>query len=381
MWPMNPLRQLEELGQSVWLDYLSRELIASGKLARLIAEDGLSGVTSNPSIFEKAIGHSADYDEQIMRLARTGATPPAIFRALMISDIQDAANALRGPYGASHGADGFVSIEVSPQLAMDTDETIAEARALWRAIARDNVMIKVPATEPGLPAIAALISEGINVNITLLFSRAVYERVAEAYLEGLEMRQGDLSKIASVASFFVSRIDTMADSEIEAKLKSASGEEKTTLENLRGKVAIANARLAYQQYKTIFSGARWEKLAARGARPQRLLWASTSTKNKAYPELLYVGNLLGRNTINTLPPETLDAFRDHGKPRLALEEDLDEAHRTLDALEGAGISLEKITQALVADGVKKFVEAADKLLATIAHKRTEFLSHATSEQD
>jgi len=378
---MNPLRQLEELGQSVWLDYLSRELIASGKLARLIAEDGLSGVTSNPSIFEKAIGHSTDYDEQIMRLARTGATPPAIFRALMISDIQDAANALRGPYGASHGADGFVSIEVSPQLAMDTDETIAEARALWRAITRDNVMIKVPATEPGLPAIAALISEGINVNITLLFSRKVYERVAEAYLEGLEMRQGDLSKIASVASFFVSRIDTMADNEIEAQLKSASGEEKSTLENLRGKVAIANARLAYQQYKTIFSGARWEKLAARGARPQRLLWASTSTKNRAYPELMYVENLLGRDTINTLPPETLDAFRDHGKPRLALEEDLDEARRTLEALEGAGISLEKITQALVADGVKKFTEAADKLLAAIAHKRTEFLSHATSEQD
>ncbi|HEV2561046.1 MAG TPA: transaldolase [Rhizomicrobium sp.] len=378
---MNPLRQLEELGQSVWLDNLSRELLASGKLARLIADDGLSGITSNPSIFEKAIGHSTDYDEQIMRLSRTGATPPAILRALMISDIQDAANALRGPYGASHGADGFVSIEVSPQLAMDTDETIAEARALWRAIARDNVMIKVPATEPGLPAIATLISEGINVNITLLFSRQVYERVAEAYLEGLEMRQGDLSKIASVASFFVSRIDTMADGEIEAKLKSASGAEKPTLENLRGKVAIANARLAYQQYKTIFSGARWEKLAARGARPQRLLWASTSTKNKAYPELLYVENLLGRDTINTLPPETLDAFRDHGKPRLALEEDLDEARHTLDALEGAGISLEKITQALVADGVKKFTEAADKLLAAIAHKRTEFLSHATSEQD
>lgn len=371
---MNRLRQLEKFGQSVWLDNLSRALLQTGGLKKLIDGDGVKGVTSNPSIFEKAIGHSTDYDSAIEQLPQS-ADAGAIFRSLAVKDIQDAADTLRGVYDATNGADGFVSMEVSPYIAMDTEATIAEARELWHAVGRDNLMVKVPATKAGIPAIAALIGEGININITLLFARDMYEAVANAYLTGLETlaRKRDLKKIASVASFFVSRIDSMADSAIEEKLKTATGDSAVRLEHLRGKVAIANAKLAYEQYKRLFSGARWDALAAKGARPQRLLWASTSTKNKAYRDVMYVETLIGPDTVNTIPPETLDAFRDHGEAARTLDSGVDEATKILADLDREGISLDQITDALVEDGVAKFAEAADKLFGAIAAKREKIL--------
>ncbi|HEY5239025.1 MAG TPA: bifunctional transaldolase/phosoglucose isomerase [Rhizomicrobium sp.] len=372
---MNRLRQLEKFGQSVWLDNLSRSLIQTGGLKKLIDEDGVKGVTSNPSIFEKSIGHSTDYDGAIADLLK-GGTPDAgaIFRALAVKDIQDAADILRGVYDATGGADGFVSMEVSPYIAMDTQATIAEARELWHAVGRDNLMVKVPATKAGIPAIETLIGEGININITLLFAREMYGAVANAYLSGLETlaKSCDLKKIASVASFFVSRIDTLADKDIEEKLKSATGD-IARLEALRGKVAIANAKLAYEQYTHLFSGARWDALVAKGARPQRLLWASTSTKNIAYRDVMYVETLIGPDTVNTIPPETLDAFRDHGEAARTLDEGVDDARQVLDDLEREGISLDKITDELVEDGVQKFAEAADKLYGAIAAKREKIL--------
>jgi transaldolase/glucose-6-phosphate isomerase len=372
---MNRLRQLEKFGQSVWLDNLSRSLIQTGGLKKLIGEDGVKGVTSNPSIFEKSIGHSTDYDGAIADLLKDGAPDAgAIFRALAVKDIQDAADILRGVYDATGGADGFVSMEVSPYIAMDTQATIAEARELWHAVGRDNLMVKVPATKAGIPAIETLIGEGININITLLFAREMYGAVANAYLSGLETlaKTRDLKKIASVASFFVSRIDTLADKDIEEKLKSATGD-IARLQALRGKVAIANAKLAYEQYKHLFSGARWDALVAKGARPQRLLWASTSTKNKAYRDVMYVETLIGPDTVNTIPPETLDAFRDHGEVARTLDEAVDEARQTLADLDSEGISLDKITDELVEDGVQKFAEAADKLYGAIAAKREKIL--------
>ncbi|HSZ74933.1 MAG TPA: bifunctional transaldolase/phosoglucose isomerase [Rhizomicrobium sp.] len=373
---MNRLHQLEKFGQSIWLDNLSRALLRTGGLKKLIDEDGVKGVTSNPSIFEKAIGHSDDYDDAIADLLKRG-SPDAgvIFRALAVKDIQDAADTLRGVYDATSGADGFVSMEVSPYIAMDTDATIAEARSLWHAVGRDNLMIKVPATKAGVPAIEVLIGDGINVNITLLFARDMYEAVANAYLKGLETlaRKRDLKKIASVASFFVSRIDSLADKEIEAKLKTVQGEDTARLKGLLGKTAIANAKLAYEQYKRLFSGARWDALATKGARSQRLLWASTSTKNKAYRDVMYVETLIGQATVNTIPPETLDAFRDHGEAASTLETHIDEAKQVLADLEREGISLDKITDALVDDGVAKFADAADKLYGAIAAKREKIL--------
>jgi transaldolase/glucose-6-phosphate isomerase len=372
----NPLQQLKNLGQSVWLDNLSRALLTSGGLRKLIEEDGLSGVTSNPSIFEKAMGHSEDYDKQFIELMKTSPSDPGtVFTKMAVQDIQNAADLLRGTYRAARGADGFVSIEVSPYLARDTQDTINEARRLWQAVARDNVMIKVPATQEGLPAIAALIGEGINVNITLLFSRDVYQQVAEAYLDGLKVlgKKRDLEKIASVASFFVSRIDTKADAAIEAKAKASNGAARDQLLAMRGKIAIANAKLAYRQYKAIFQGAQWEALAARGARPQRLLWASTSTKNPAYPDLLYVESLAGPSTVDTVPPETLDAFRDHGRAMPMLEQDVGEAEAVLQQFAKAGLSLDGITRELVDEGVEKFAHAADTLLAAIAKKRSKML--------
>src|SRR6478609_4160773 len=371
---MNPVKQLETHGQAIWLDFLARGFVAKGDLQALIDTDGVKGVTSNPSIFEKAIGSSDEYDGAIGRALKDSDRPVAdLFEAVAIEDIQNAADVLRPVYDRLDGNDGFVSLEVSPYLAMDTMGTVAEAKRLWKDVHRRNLMVKVPATPEGLPAIEHLIGEGISINITLLFSQEVYRQVAEAYLKGLEKyvaKGGDPSHIASVASFFVSRIDSVADKQLDEKIAKANDpSEKERLAALKGKVAIANAKMAYQDYKRLFAGARWEKLAAKGAKPQRLLWASTGTKNKDYSDVLYVEELIGPNTINTMPPATLDAFRDHGKLRESLEENIDDAKRVLDELARSGISLDQITTELVKDGVKLFADAADKLYGAVAHKR------------
>jgi transaldolase / glucose-6-phosphate isomerase len=382
---MNPVKALETHGQAVWLDFLARGFVAKGDLKKLIDSDGVKGVTSNPSIFEKAIGSSDEYDAPIGKALKAGDRPVAdLFEQLAIEDIQHAADVLRPVYDELDGKDGFVSLEVSPYLAMDTKGTIAEAERLWQDVKRKNLMVKVPATPEGLPAIKHLIGEGISINITLLFSQAVYLQVAEAYLAGLEKyvgKGGDPSHVASVASFFVSRIDSMVDKELDEKIAKANDPtEKERLAALKGKVAIANAKLAYQDYKRLFSGRRWEKLAAKGARPQRLLWASTGTKNKDYSDVLYVEELIGPDTINTVPPATLDAFRDHGTPRDSLEENIEEAKHVLAELERSGISLDAITAALVKDGVKQFADAADKLYGAVAHKRAAVLGGGIDRQ-
>ena len=370
----NPLKTLQEYGQSVWLDFLSRDLFRSGELKRLIAEDGLRGMTSNPSIFEKAIGHGEDYDAQIAELEASGDLDPGtLFERLAVTDIQSAADALRPVYDQTQGRDGYVSIEVSPYLAMQTDATIEEARRLWREIGRDNLMVKIPATKPGLPAIRTMIAEGVNINITLLFSQKVYAEVAEAYISGLEeyvAKGGDPHKVASVASFFVSRIDTMVDEALDKKIAAANDPaEKARLKGLQGKIAIANAKLAYQLYQRIFRDERWQRLAQHGAQTQRLLWASTGTKNKAYSDVLYVEELIGPDTVNTMPPATMEAFRDHGRPRMSLEEDVPAAEAAMSALAKAGISIDEITARLVEDGVRLFAEAADNLYAAVQKKR------------
>src|SRR5215467_6226900 len=370
----NPLRTLNEFGQSVWLDFVSRDLLKSGGLTKLIAEDGLRGVTSNPSIFEKAIGHGDDDDAQIAALQASGDLDPgALFEHLAVTDIQNGADALRPVYHQTQGRDGYISIEVSPYLAMDTGGTIEEARRLWHEVARENLMVKIPATKPGLPAIRAMISEGININITLLFSQQVYAEVAEAYISGLEAfakKGGDPHRIASVASFFVSRIDTLVDDELDKKIAAATDPaEKARLQGLKGKMAIANAKLAYQLYKKIYSEARWQRLAQQGAQTQRLLWASTGTKNKAYSDVLYVEELIGADTVNTIPPATMDAFRDHGRLRLSLEEDIPGARAVMDAMPPLGISIDAVTAKLVDDGVRLFADAADQLYAAVQNKR------------
>ena len=375
---MNPVKALENHGQAVWLDFLARGFIAKGELKKLIDSDGVRGVTSNPSIFEKAIGSSDEYDGSIGKALKGSDRPVAeLFERLAVEDIQHAADVLRPVYDSLDGHDGFVSLEVSPYLAMDTKGTIAEAKRLWKDVHRKNLMIKVPATQEGLPAIQQLTGEGISVNITLLFSQKVYRQVAEAYLAGIEKyvaKGGDPSHVASVASFFVSRIDTVVDKELDEKIAKANDpSEKERLAALKGKVAIANAKLAYQDYKRLFSGARWDKLAAKGARPQRLLWASTGTKNKDYSDVLYVEELIGPNTINTMPPATMDAFRDHGKLRDTLEDNIEEARHVLAELERGGISLDAITADLVKDGVRLFADAADKLYGAVAHKRATVL--------
>jgi transaldolase len=349
-------------------------MITSRQLARLVEDDGVAGVTSNPTIFEKAINGSDDYAAQIEDIRRESPELPArqLYERLVTKDIQDAADVLRGTYDRTRGADGFVSIEVSPGVANDTNATVAEARHLWEVVARPNVMIKVPGTAAGVPAVRALTAEGINVNITLLFGRGMYEAVAGAYIEGLEdqgrLIDGDaaVDRIASVASFFVSRIDTAVDKLLDEKLQRATGAARQRLERLYGKTAIANARLAYQSYKRIFSGPRWEALAARGARRQRLLWASTSVKNPRYRDVMYVEELIGADTINTMPVETLAAFRDHGRARASLEADLQEAETTLAELAEVGISLREVTDHLIDDGIQKFQEPFDKLLAALA---------------
>jgi transaldolase / glucose-6-phosphate isomerase len=358
----NPLLALLAQGQSVWYDYLRRSLITSGELERLIGEDGLRGMTSNPSIFEKAITGSTDYDEQLAELrAAGGGDPKELFEQLALRDIADAAEVFRPVYEETNGRDGFVSIEVSPTLANDSDGTIAEAERLWKALDRPNVMVKVPATPAGIPAIHALTARGVNVNVTLLFGVPVYERVAEAYVSGLEARaeRGDeIASIASVASFFVSRIDTAVDALIEQH----GGDAR----RLEGKVAIANAKIAYERYREIFAGERWQALASRGARTQRLLWASTGTKDPAYPDVYYVEALIGPDTIDTVPPATFEAFRDHGKVRPTLEQDMEGAHRTLAELAALGVSLDEVTDRVLEEGVEKFDDAFAKLLEAVA---------------
>jgi transaldolase/glucose-6-phosphate isomerase len=366
---VNPLKTLLSFGQSAWLDYIRRSLISSGELKRLIDQDGLRGVTSNPAIFEKAITGSTDYSDTLQELQkRKDLDAMALYEHLAIRDIQDAAGVLHPVYQQSSFRDGYVSMEVSPFLAHDTQATIAEARRLWKAVGRDNLMVKVPATPEGIPAIEQLLGEGININITLLFAQEMYEKVAMAYLAGLEKHAasgGDLKKMASVASFFVSRIDSMIDAQIKTKLKTSDSAQTALLRGVQGKVGIANAKLAYLLYKKIFSGPRWDALAAKGAQTQRLLWASTSTKDPALRDTLYVEELIGRDTVDTIPPATLDAFRDHGKPRASLEENVPAAVETMDALARAGISMQQITDELLKQAVKLFAEAFDKLLSAV----------------
>ena len=368
---MNPLRSLNDYGQVVWLDFLSRRFIADGSLKRLIDEDGLAGATSNPSIFEKAIIGSRDYDAEL--IADGDPDNRALFERIAVEDVRNAADVLRPVYDATGHRDGYISIEVSPDLAMNADATVEEARRLWRSVGRDNLMIKVPATTPGLAAIRRLTGDGINVNITLLFSQEVYEGVVEAYLGGLEdlvARGGDPDKVASVASFFVSRIDTAVDKLIEARLgQTIDAAERLALTSIRGKVAISNAKLTYQRYKRFFAGPRWEALRAKGARTQRLLWASTGTKNPEYSDALYVEELIGPDTINTMPLATMDAFRDHGKLRASLEEDVQGARQVMSTLDRLGISIAAVTAKILEDGIQVFAEAMDKVLNAIAAKR------------
>jgi transaldolase / glucose-6-phosphate isomerase len=375
----NPLEQLRQYGQSVWLDYISRRLIDSGELGQLVTRDRLGGLTSNPAIFQKAIDGSDEYAGTIAQQARSSSNPQQIFEKLAVRDIRDAADVLSPVYRGTSGRDGYVSLEVAPDLAHDTHGTIDAARRLWSAVARPNVMIKVPGTPEGLPAILRLLGEGINVNITLLFGRATYEKVAETYLQALEQRVArgeDVSRLASVASFFVSRIDSAVDGRLAKELEHSSQETRSTLQSLKGKVAIANAKLAYQSYKRLFSGPRWEALRAQGALPQRVLWASTSVKNRDYRDVMYVEELIGADTVNTMPPETLAAFRDHGRPRLSLESDLEGARRVLAQLERLGISLDQVTDELVADGVEKFAQPYRELLAAIERRVPSATAHA-----
>jgi transaldolase len=367
----NPLRDLLKFGQSVWLDYIRRDLFTTGELKRLIEEDGLRGMTSNPAIFEKAIADSQYYAEALRALeSRTDLDANGRYEIIAIQDIQQAADALRPVYQSTQRRDGYVSLEVSPFLARDTEATLKEARRLWKAVGRDNLMVKVPGTTEGIPAFQQLISEGININVTLLFAQEVYERVAEAYVAGLEQlaaKGGDVAKIGSVASFFISRIDSLVDAIVATRLKAATSDrEKTDLQGIQGKVAIANGKQTYHKYLRIFSGDRWKKLAAKGAQTQRVLWASTSTKNPSYNDVMYIDELIGPDTVNTIPPATFDAFRDHGHPRASLTEDLESANRVMETAARLGISMKEVTDKLTEDGVRLFAEAFDKLLKAVA---------------
>lgn len=374
---LNPLIELQIFGQSVWYDHLSRGLITSGELRKKIEEDGLRGVTSNPAIFEKAITGSTEYDEALKELARQGKSALEIYEALVIQDIQMASDLLQPIYEKTNGVDGYVSLEVSPHLARDTTGTISEALRLWQKVDRKNLMIKVPATPEGLPAIEQLIAKGLNINITLIFSQEVYEQVAYAYLSGLEKRVAEgklLDTVASVASFFVSRIDTAVDALLEARIRQTTHEqERMKLSSLLGKVAIANAKLVYQRFKQIFQSDRFRALEKKGARIQRPLWASTGTKNPKYSDVLYVESLIGPNTINTMPPATFQAFRDHGRVRPTLEEDIEGARQTLLTLAEVGIDLGQVTAELLEAGIKLFAEPFDKLLRAIEEKRNAVL--------
>ncbi len=374
----NALKQLEGFGQSPWLDFIQRSFIHDGSLKTLIERDGLKGVTSNPSIFQKAMGEGTDYDEGFKTLAERGDHDALdIYEALAEEDIQQACDVMRPVYEATGKVDGYVSLEVSPYLALHTDETVAEARKLWKAVGRENLMVKVPGTDKGVAAIRTLIGDGMNINVTLLFGQAAYEAVAEAFIAGLEDRAArgeSVAGIASVASFFVSRIDAVIDKKIDERVKAG----ETALSALRGKVAIANAKMAYQTYLKMVASPRWQKLAAAGALPQRLLWASTGVKDKAYSDVLYVEELIGPDTVDTIPPATMDAFRDHGHPRNSLMEDVDGARAIMAAAEEHKLGLDEVTKALVVDGVELFAAAADKLLGSVAAKRAAMLGDKLS---
>lgn len=380
---INPLLQLHQFGQSVWLDLLRRGMISGGEFQQMIEQDGLRGVTSNPAIFEKAIVGSHDYDDAIRTLAQEGRSVSEIYETLTVEDVGAAADLFRPLFDETDGQDGFVSLEVSPLLARDTQGTLKEARHLWTALNRPNVMIKVPGTAEGLPAITTLISEGINVNVTLLFGLPRYGEVVEAFLAGLERRkeQGkSIKNIASVASFFLSRIDVLIDEALDAVIR-AGGPSVEQAKSLQGEVAIASAKLAYEMYQNVFQSKRFQTLAQAGARPQRLLWASTSTKNPAYSDVKYVEALIGENTVNTLPLETLQAYRDHGQPAPRLLEGLEKATKLILSLPGVGVDLDAVTQQLIQEGIEKFEQPYNKLLKSLDAARTAALStEAVSKQ-
>lgn len=370
----NPLVALAGAGQSVWLDFIERKLLRDGGLQRLIEGDGVRGMTSNPTIFEKAIAAGSDYDEQLAKLAASGMDAGQIFEALAVTDIQHACDEFRALYDATGGGDGFVSIEVSPTLARDTAGTLDEARRLWRAVDRPNVMVKIPGTQEGWPAIEQAISEGINVNVTLLFSIEHHAKVMRCYIAGLEQRveRGEpLERVASVASFFVSRVDTAIDRLLEQRLKSAGAAEAGHLRALLGKGAIANAKLAYAGFKELFGGGQFVSLRARGARVQRPLWASTGAKNPAYSDVLYVEELIGPDTVNTMPMATLEAFRDHGVVSSTVERDVEAARAVMDRLKAAGIDLEAVTKQLEVEGVDAFAKSFEQLMQGVERKRVE----------
>ena len=378
----NSLQQLGAVGQAPWLDFIQRSFVADGKLKALVENDGLRGVTSNPSIFEKAMGHGTEYDPQFKDVAGRGEMDASgIYETLAISDIQHAADVLKPVWDETKGLDGYVSLEVSPYLALTTEPTIVEARRLWKSVERTNLMVKVPGTDGGVPAIRTLISEGINVNVTLLFSIAAYQKVLEAYVQGLEDRAGkgeNVAGISSVASFFVSRIDGKIDGAIDKRV-AANDPETAALKAVRGKVAIANAKLAYQHYLEVMASPRWQTLKEKGANPQRLLWASTGTKDKAYSDVLYVEELVGDETVNTMPPATMDAFRDHGTVRPSLTEDIDGAKHTLAEAERLGLDLAGVTSTLVDEGVKSFAQAFDDLLGAVADKRLSLIGDSVTK--
>ncbi|ASU36641.1 transaldolase [Mucilaginibacter xinganensis] len=359
----NKVKQIHSFGQSIWLDFIDRAIISSGKLQKLVDEDGVRGVTSNPAIFEKAITSSSDYDNDIRTLAKESKTNEELFFGLAISDIQNAAKLFEGVYNDSKSVDGYVSLEVSPFLALDAEGTAKQAEELWKKVDRKNVMIKIPGTKPGLQAIRESIGKGININVTLLFGLPRYEEVTEAYISGLEdhLAAGHkIGHISSVASFFLSRIDVLVDPLLDEK----------GLGELKGEVAIASAKKAYEIYKRVFSGPRWEKLAAQGAQPQRLLWASTSSKNPAFKDTKYVEALIGPATVDTVPLETIEAFRDHGVAANTLEEDLENATAILEKLKTAGIDIDKLTQQLEDEGIEKFNKPFEKLLQAIEDQKS-----------
>jgi transaldolase len=372
----NSVARISDFGQSIWLDYIRRNFISSGELKKLINEDGLKGVTSNPAIFEEAIAKSNDYNETLAIMAKRDISANDIFWSIAIKDVQNAADLFTEVYEKTNGLDGYVSLEVSPDLALNTEGTIAEAHSLWKAVDRKNVMIKVPGTKQGLPAIEQLISEGINVNVTLLFGLDRYREVAEAYIAGLEKRARNgesVHNVTSVASFFLSRIDSMIDPMLE-ELAKKNDKKREVTGKLAGKVAIACAREAYQIYKNVFGSERFKQLEAKGAKPQRLLWASTGTKNKAYSDVMYVEELIGPNTINTVPIQTLDAYRDHGNPAARLEQNIQESQLVLQELKELGIDLKSVSEKLEDEGIQKFVQPFEHLLQVIDQKRLEVVS-------
>jgi transaldolase len=369
----NPLLELKALGQSVWLDDIDRGQQRSGLFQRLIDQDGITGATGNPTIFEHSISNDTSYDEQMQQLIAEGKSAQEIYEALAMTDVKTVADMLRPTYHQTGGQDGFVSIEVSPYLAHDTEATLTEVRRLWRSIERPNLMVKIPSTQEGIPAIRQALSEGININITLIFSIENYHQVVEAYLSALEERQArhmDISHIASVASFFVSRVDVLVDKLLEGKIKATSSyAEQQQLRGLQGKIAIANARMVYQEFKQLFSGPRFGALQKKDAHVQRPLWASTSTKNPAYRDILYAEELIGPGTVDTMTLKTIESFRDHGKVRLSVEDDIPLAGAELATLESVGISYDQVTQQLQDEGVQRFADSFDKLFACIEDKR------------